>query len=214
MEEIKESYPVNLSIDYPEESNRLTILFRVIFIIPVFFILSLIVGQYTFESNSTNTLIYDSYIIYSFGIVFSPTILMILFRKKYPKWWFDWNVSLTKFGTRVFSYLNLLRDEYPSTDEEQAVHIEMSYPDAEKDLSRVMPLIKWILIIPHIFVLSFLFIAVILCTIISWFVIIVTGNYPSKMFDFVVGVMRWSLRVLAYFLLLVTDQYPPFRLSE
>jgi len=214
MEEIKESYPVNLSIDYPEESNRLTILFRVIFIIPVFFILSLIVGQYTFESNSTDTLIYDSYIIYSGGIIFIPNILMILFRKKYPKWWFDWNVSLTKFGTRVFSYLNLLRDEYPSTDEEQAVHIEMSYPDAEKDLSRVMPLIKWILIIPHIFVLSFLFIAVILCTIISWFVIIVTGNYPRKMFDFVVGVMRWSLRVLAYFLLLVTDQYPPFRLSE
>ena len=208
------NYPANLSIDYPEKSNKLTVLFRIFLIIPVFIVFCLIVGKITYGSNSRHSLNYVSDLYYGAGMVFIPTILMILFRKKYPRWWFEWNISLTKFAARVFSYLVLLRDEYPSTDDEQAVHIDISYPDAENDLRRGMPLIKWFLVIPHVIILVILFIAVILCTVISWFVILVTGNYPRRIFDFVVGVMRWSLRVFAYFFLLVTDQYPPFRLSE
>ena len=147
------------------------------------------------------------------GTLFLPLVLMILFRKKYPKWWFDWNLSLTRFSIRSASYLALLRDEYPSTDEEQAIHLNLVYPDAEKDLGRGWPLIKWLMAIPHYFLLIFLGIAAFVCIIIAWFAILFTGRYPKGLFDFVVGVMRWGLRVEAYAFLLITDKYPPFSLE-
>jgi hypothetical protein len=139
---------------------------------------------------------------------------MLLFRQKYPRWWFDWNLALTKFSTRVGAYLGLLTDVYPSTDEEQSVHIEIPYPDAKNELNRWLPLVKWILAIPHYIVLFFLLIAAIVCVVIAWFAILFTGRYPRGLFDFVVGVFRWFLRVAAYAFLLTTDLYPPFALSE
>jgi len=148
------------------------------------------------------------------GLVVVPLILMLLFRQKYPRWWFDWNVALTKFSTRVSAYLALLRDEYPSTDEDQAVHIEIPYPNAKQDLQRGMPLVKWFLAIPHYIVLVFLCIAAIVSVIIAWFAILLTSRYPQGLFDFVVGVLRWSLRVEVYAFLLTTDRYPPFSLSD
>jgi uncharacterized protein DUF4389 len=138
---------------------------------------------------------------------------MILFRQKYPRWWFDWNLALMRFNARVFAYLALLRDEYPSTDEEQAVHLTVLYPDAREDLNRWLPLIKWFLAIPHYVVLFFLSIAAVFCVIVAWFAILFTGRYPRPLFDFVVAVFRWGLRVNAYAFLLTTDQYPPFRLA-
>ncbi len=139
---------------------------------------------------------------------------MLLFRQKYPKWWFDWNLALTKFSTRVSAYLVLLRDEYPSTDEEQAVHLEIAYPDVSKDLKRGMPLVKWFLAIPHYILLFLLYIAVVVSVVIAWFAILFTGRYPRGLFGFVVGVLRWSLRVAVYAFLLTTDRYPPFSLSD
>jgi len=147
------------------------------------------------------------------GLVVLPIILMLLFRQKYPKWWFDWNVALIKFSTRVAAYIDLLTDEYPSTDEDQAVHIEIPYPDAKK-LNRWLPLVKWLLAIPHYIILFFLWIAAIVCVVIAWFAILFTGRYPRGLFDFVVGVYRWSLGVAAYAFLLTTDRYPPFALSD
>jgi|GEM_PF-85165 hypothetical protein len=148
------------------------------------------------------------------GLVELPTVLMILFRRKYPKWWFDWNLALTKFGTRVLVYAMLLRDEYPSTDEDQAVHIDVPYPDVPKELSRWLPMVKWLLVVPHYIVLMFLSIASIICTMIAWLSILFTGHYPRSLFEFVVGVLRWSLRVAAYAFILTTDRYPPFRLAN
>jgi len=208
MTEIKKDYPASLSIDYSEKSNRLTTLFRIFMIIPIFIILCFLSGQIGYASEPT-----DNLIIFGAGFIFIPTLLMILFRKKYPKWWFDWNLSLTKFTTRVFSYLMLLTDQYPSTDEEQAVHIEIRYPDASKELKRGMPLIKWFLAIPHVFILVFLYIGIVFVTIIAWFSIMFTGKYPERLFEFVVGVMRWSLRVSVYACLLTTDKYPAFSLK-
>jgi hypothetical protein len=146
------------------------------------------------------------------GMVFLPTILMLLFQQKYPRWWFDWNLNMTRFVLRVASFMMLLRDEYPSTDEEQSVHIELAYPDAAT-LSRGLPLVKWFLAIPHLIVLGFLSIAVWVCVIAAWFVILFTGKYPASLFEFVVGYLRWDLRVVAYAFLLTTDQYPPFSLD-
>ena len=107
-----------------------------------------------------------------------------------------------------------MRDEYPSTDEEQSVHLDIVYPDAKEDLNRWLPLVKWLLAIPHYFVLIILGIVSMVLIIIAWFAILFTSRYPKEMFDFVVGVERWSLRVTAYAFLLTTDKYPPFRLGE
>lgn len=210
MEEAKEQYPVSFHIDYPEQADRLTSFFRIFTVIPIMIVLVLLIGGH----NDANAAQGCKCIYYGGGFVFFPTILMILFRRKYPKWWFDWNVSITRFSARVFSYLLLLRHEYPSTDEEQAVHIEIPYPDVKAALHPGMPLVKWFLAIPHVVILCFLYIAVAICTIISWFAILFTGRYPRGLFDFVVGVIRWSFRVCVYALLLTTDRYPPFKLSE
>ncbi len=204
-------YPVNLSVDYPDrELNRVTTLFRVFTVIPI----AIILGLLTSGALSRQEPGGETVRLSGIGLVFVPTVLMLLFRQKYPRWWFDWNAALTTFSYRVFSYLLLLRDEYPSTDEEQAVHLTIPYPDPSNELNRWLPLVKWLLAIPHYVVLVFLGLAAFVCVVIAWFAILFTGRYPRSLFDFVVGVLRWLLRVSGYAFLLVTDQYPPFRLSE
>lgn len=197
------AYPASLSIDYPDRDlDKLTTFFRIFTVIPIAIILGLLGGTGNYQYAAAG------------GLVFVPTALMLLFRQKYPRWWFDWNLNLTRFSARVSAYLSLLRDEYPSTDEEQAVHISIPYPDAQADLNRWLPLVKWFLAIPHYVVLFFLGIAALVCIVIAWFAILFTGRYPQSLFDFVVGVFRWSLRVTVYAIILTTDQYPPFRLSD
>ena len=204
------AYPVTLTIDYPDRSlNRLTTFFRIFTLIPIAIILAM-VGGGNFDLSGMNGW---SWVYATGGILFLPPLLMILFRQKYPRWWFDWNVALTKFGTRVIAYVDLLTDVYPSTDEEQAVHIEIPYPDVPKDLNRWLPLVKWLLAIPHYIVLAFLWIAAIVCVVIAWFAILFTGRYPRGLFDFVAGVYRWTLRVAVYAFLLTTDRYPLFSLT-
>jgi hypothetical protein len=205
------TYPVNYSVEYPERKlNRLTSFFRIFTVIPIAIVLCLLVGVTSSEETSG---FWGSFFIVA-GILFLPVLLMILFRQKYPRWWFDWNLGLTKFNARVSAYLSLLRDEYPSTDDEQAVHIDLAYPDAASGLNRWMPLVKWFLAIPHYVVLCFLGIAALFCVIFAWFSILFSGRYPRSLFDFVVGVYRWSLRVNAYAFLLTTDRYPPFTLQN
>ena len=201
-----DEYPVGLEIDYPYgELDRLTTLLRPLAIVPVAILLALVSGPTAHAGGDV--------IVESGGIVFAATALMLLFRRKYPRWWFDWNLSLTRFGLRVAAYATLLRDEYPSTDQEQAVHVEVPYPDAQRDLVRWMPLVKWLLAIPHYLVLAVLCVGACLAVVGAWVVILVKGAYPRALFDYVVGVLRWWLRVCAYAFLLTTDRYPPFRLS-
>jgi len=210
MAEVQNAYPASLSIDYPDRPlNRLTTFFRIFTIIPIAIVLGLINGNREWGGEG------GCGFEYAVGaILVLPIVFMILFRQKYPRWWFDWNLALTRFIARVGAYFALLRDEYPSTDEEQAVHLDIIYPDAKEGLNRWLPLVKWFLAIPHIFILSFLWVAAIACVIFAWFVILFTGVYPRAFFDFVVGVSRWWLRVAAYAFLLTTDRYPPFALSE
>jgi len=204
------AYPATLIIDYPDRPlNRLTMFFRIFTLIPIAIILALVSGA-NFDSSGMNGW---SWQYAAGGILFLATLLMILFRQKYPKWWFDWNVALIKFGTRVATYIGLLTDVYPSTDEEQAVHIEIPYPDVPKDLNRWLPLVKWFLAIPHYIILACLVIAALVCVVIAWFAILFTTRYPRGLFDFVVGVYRWSLRVASYAFLLTTDRYPLFSLT-
>ena len=200
-------YPAQFSIDYPEASRRVTALFRILLAIPVLILTALLSGtapggDATYQWMSA---------LYMGGLVWIPAVLMILIRRKYPRWWFDWNLELLRFLNRVNAYLLLLRDEYPSTDEPQGVRIDVPYPDAEGDLNRLLPLVKWFLAIPHYIALTVLWTLVLLVTIIAWFAILIVGRYPRELFLFVEGTLRWTFRVTAYAFLLSTDLYPPFR---
>ena len=200
-------YPVQYSVDYPDRPlNRMTSFFRLVMVIPIAIVLSLLEGG-GYASGSSEKF------AGAVGLVVLPTLLLILFRQKYPRWWFDWNLELMRFSARVGVYLALMDDRYPSTDEHQTVHLEFPYPDARNDLNRWLPLVKWLLAIPHYIVLALLSIAAFFVVVFAWFAILFTGRYPQSAFLFIVGVGRWHARVAAYTSLLVTDRYPPFSLS-
>jgi hypothetical protein len=205
------TYPVQFSVDYPDRPlDRLTTFFRLFLVIPIAIVLGAVDGGvWQWTSNGRTTAVAAG----AGGLLFFAPLLMIVFRQKYPRWWFDWNLELQRFGARVGAYLALMADRYPSTTDHQSVHLDYSYPDAERELNRWLPLVKWFLAIPHYVVLFFLHIALVVVVIIAWFAILFTGHYPGGMFAFVEGVIRWDNRVIAYAFVLVTDQYPPFRLS-
>jgi hypothetical protein len=202
------SYPVQFDVDFPARPlDRVATAFRIFAAIPILVVLGTLSGE-TLHTNSQTA----SYTLASGGgVLFLPLVLMLLFRQKYPRWWFDWNLQFLRFSARVYVYLALLDDRYPSTDEEQAVHLNFPYPDAAQ-LNRWLPLVKWLLAIPHYIVLFFLAIGALIAIIVAWFAILFTGTYPRSLFDYVVGVLRWGNRVTAYAFALVTDQYPPFSL--
>jgi hypothetical protein len=210
---MNDAYPVSLAVDYPDRSlNRLTTFFRIFTVIPIAIVIASIggysSGEWSADTSSTTTVV-----VGGTGMLFFPPLLMILFRQKYPRWWFDWNLQLLRFSNRVGIYVALMDDRYPSTDEEQSVHLDAPYPDARAGLNRWLPLVKWLLAIPHYIVLAFLWLGVIVSVIIAWFAILFTGRYPRGLFDYVEGVIRWHNRVAGYAFILVTDAYPPFRLS-
>jgi hypothetical protein len=205
------SYPVRFSVEYPErELNRVTTFFRLFMALPILVLAGSVGGavlEWTTEQG-------ESAAAAAGGLLFFGPLLMILFRRKYPKWWFEWNRELSRFSSRVGVYLGLMDDRYPSTDEQQSVHLDIDYPDASTELNRWLPLVKWLLAIPHYIVLFFLTIGAVFAVIAAWFAILFTRRYPRGLFDYVEGVMRWHNRVLGYAVLLVTDRYPPFRLAS
>jgi Domain of unknown function (DUF4389) len=205
------SYPVSFSVDYPDRAlDRTTTFFRIFTAIPIAIVLGAVAGG-TWEWSYSNGA--SGVAAGAGGLLFFGPLLMIVFRQKYPRWWFDWNLELQRFGSRVSAYLALMDDRYPSTDEHQSVHLDYSYPDVAENLNRWLPLVKWFLAIPHYIVLFFLDIAAFVMAIVAWFAILFTGRYPRSVFDFIEGVFRWHNRVIGYALTLVTDQYPPFRLA-
>jgi len=197
-------YPLTFSVDYPDRPlNRLTTGLRIFTVIPILIVLATLGGGGGGWGGGAAALA---------GILFLPILLMIVFRLKYPRWWYDWNLQFLRFSNRVAVYLALMDDRYPSTDEQQSVHLDFPYPDVERDLNRWLPLVKWFLAIPHYIVLFFLYIGLIVAVIVAWFAILFTGRYPRELFGYVEGVIRWHNRVVGYAFILVTDQYPPFRL--
>jgi hypothetical protein len=203
-------YPVQFSVAYPDrELNRLTTFFRVFVAIPILIVIGLVDGHETYAAARHGW----GFAVGAGGLLVFAPLVMILFRQKYPRWWFDWNLQLQRFSARVAVFLALMDDAYPSTDEEQSVTLTYQYPDARNDLNRWLPLVKWLLAIPHYVILIFLTLAGLVAVIVAWFAILFTGRYPRGLFDFVEGVLRWWNRVIAYAFVLVTDEYPPFRLG-
>jgi hypothetical protein len=213
-----EPYAARLDVDYPESLDRVTTAFRILWIIPI----AIVLGALSATATSTVTVVTTTGEVVSevsrtgggiVGGLFAATLLMIVFRARYPRWWFDFALEFNRFAARVWAYAALLTDTYPSTVETQAVHLDLDYPDVPRDLNRWLPLVKWLLVLPHVIVLAFLIIGAFIAVVVAWFAILVTGRYPRGLFDYVVGVGRWALRVTAYATLLVTDRYPPFRLG-
>ncbi len=206
----QDDYPVRFSVDYPDRPlDRMSSAFRIFVAIPILIVLAAVSGGEAFRIGKDAQ---NGSFAAAGGIVFFAPLLMIVFRQKYPRWWWEWNLQLSRFSNRVAVYLALMDDQYPSTDEEQSVHLDFPYPDVPNDLNRWLPLVKWFLAIPHYIVLFFLFIAAMVAVIIAWFAILFTGTYPRDLFSFVEGVLRWSNRVAGYTFILVTDKYPPFSL--
>ena len=205
------AYPVRFSVDYPDRDlDRTSTLLRIFYAIPILILLATVSGAaWQYRSGNQTTMIAGS----AGGLLFVGPLLMILFREKYPRWWFDWNLELQRFGNRVGAYLALMDDRYPATDDHQSVHLDYPYPDVPRQLNRWLPLVKWLLALPHYFVLIALDIALFFVVIVVWFAILFTGRYPRGAFDFVEGVIRWHNRVVGYAFVLVTDEYPPFRLA-
>ena len=210
MEQRRVPYPIRFRVEYPDRQlNRLTTFFRIFAAIPILIVLSSVSGG-TWQWSDRGTTAAAG----AGGLLFFGPLLMIRFRQKYPRWWFEWNRELLRFSNRVGIYLGLMDDRYPSTDDQQSVHLDFDYPDVPRDLNRWLPLVKWFLAIPHYVVLLFLYLAVLVVVVIAWFAILFTGRYPIGLFRFVEGVIRWHNRVVGYAFLLVTDRYPPFSLSE
>ena len=205
------AYPIQFSVDYPDRPlDRAKTLFRPVVAIPILLVLGAVSGATTLWTSADGTTAAAG----AGGVLFLGPLLMIVFRRKYPRWWFDWNLELQRFGSRVAAYLALMDDRYPSTDDHQAVRLDYAYPDAARDLNRWLPLVKWFLAIPHYAVLVALNLAAVAAVVAAWFAILATGRYPRGLFGFVEGVIRWNDRVIGYALTLVTDEYPPFRLSR
>jgi len=204
---VQDPYPVQFSVDYPDRPlNRLTTFFRIFTVIPIAIVLGTVSGGTWGSYEGRN------YVVGAGGLLVLGPLLMILCRLKYPRWWFDWNLELQRFSNRVGIYLALMDDTYPSTDEHQSVRLDYRYPDVPAELNRFLPLVKWLLAIPHYIVLAFLHIGAVVAVIVAWFAILFTGRYPRGIFDYVEGVIRWNNRVVGYAFVLITDRYPPFRL--
>jgi len=204
-------YPVQFSVEYPDRAlNRLTTAFRIIVAIPILIVASTVGGhESTYQAGRHGWTVAAG----TGGLLFLAPLLMIVFRQKYPRWWYDWNLELLRFSNRIGVYLALMDDRYPSTDERQAVALDFPYPDAKEGLNRWLPIVKWLLAIPHVVLLVFLWFAALVAVVVAWFAILFTGRYPRGLFDFVLGVFRWTNRVVGYAFILVTDQYPPFQLN-
>jgi hypothetical protein len=207
-----DAYPVRLDVEYPDRQlNRLTTALRIFTAIPILIVMATIggvSGEWWTEDATRSTTV----AIGGSGLLFLPPLLMIVFRQKYPRWWYEWNLELLRFTNRIGVYLALMDDRYPSTDEQQSVRLDAPYPDARAGLNRWLPIVKWLLAIPHYIVLFFLWIGAVIAVVIAWFAILFTGRYPRGLFDYVEGVIRWHNRVVGYAFILVTDDYPPFRL--
>lgn len=205
-------YPARLEVAYPDRLKRVTTAFRLILVIPIAIVSSVLAGGGTQNVRTSGGTWVTTTSAGISGGLFVATLLMIVVRRRYPRWWFDFALELTRFSARIGAYIALLTDKYPSTVDHQAVALDVDYPDVERDLNRWLPLVKWLLAIPHYIVFVFLALGAFVSVIIAWFAILFTGRYPRALFDYVVGVARWGLRIEAYAFLLVTDRYPPFSL--
>jgi hypothetical protein len=187
-------YPARFDVEYPERLSRWKIFVKWLFAIPHFIIVYLlqIVG----------------------ALMVFVAFFSILFTKRWPLMMFEFMVQIQRWTENVTVYaLTLQRDEYPPFSGEAGEYAVLFEIDNDESLSRWKIFVKWLLVIPHLIVLAFLAIAASVAVFIGFFAILFTARFPRGLFDFVVGVLRWTIRVNAYAGWLMTDRYPPFSLK-
>ena len=209
------SYPVQVTLEPPNEPrNKMTVGFRFILAIPH----ALLVGGFAFFGFTFSAW-------NDFGGFFATGVLgavafvcavicwfAILFANQHPEGLKDLIMFYLRWRTRAMAYMALFRDEYPPFgDQEYPAGIQVTFAEGERDKTSIA--LRIIYAIPHVIVLWALGIAWFVTSVIAWFAILINGTYPEGLYNFGVGVFRWSLRVEAYLLLLV-DEYPPFSLAE
>jgi len=187
-------YPVTVDIAPPAPQSRLTVLFRIVMVIP-----HQIVLNFLQIAGEVITLI---------------AWFAILFTGKYPAGMFGFVVGYLRWSTRVGAYSALLTGVYPpfALDEAAAYPIRISVQPQLEGRNRLTVFFRLLMVIPHVIVLALVSIVAALALIAGWFVALFTGIVPEGIHNFVAGVSRWSVRVNAYALLL-TDEYPPFSMS-
>ena len=184
------------------ERNRLTAFFRIILVVPAFIFVA--------SFSPTSAFSDDAMSIYA-GLLALPAALAIIVRQVYPSYVLAFNDALLSLQTRVDAYLLLLTDEYPSIEENDVVSVTFPEVDA-KQLNRWLPLVKWLLAVPLYLVGIVYVIYAAILTVIAWFSVLFTGNYPEFCAEGVVGTIAYWNRVAGYALLLVTDEYQTFSL--
>lgn len=189
-----ERYPMEFEVEYAERLSRLKTFFRGILIIPVY-LFGYLLGYLPF-------------------VAIVSARMTIFCRRKYPRWLFAAAAGYQAWWSRFVAYGLLLTDRYPSFDQEARGPVRLEYDDPPQgQLSRWRGLFwRFALLTPHLIVLWFLWLAVVVVTLLASFAILFTGRYPRGMFGFTTGVMRWTNRVWGY-LLQFNDRFPPFALS-
>jgi hypothetical protein len=183
------AYPLRYNVPYPEKLSRLLIFVKWLLAIPHFLVV-LALG-------------------YAVAAITVVAFFAILFTRRYPRGLFNLVVGVNRWGANVTAYTYLFRDEYPPFSVEAGrypVLYEVDYPER---LNRWLIFVKWLLVIPHQFVLTLLSVVGFFFAFLSWFAILFTGKYPRTFFNFNVGLQRWTLRVGAYSALL-RDEFPPY----
>jgi len=180
-------YPVTLEVDYPERQSRWKTLLRLFLAVPVLIFASIVGGA----QDAT---------------VLAMWIAIVL-RARIPRWLFDFQVALLRWQVRAYSYAFLLTDAYPPFEGDYPIRYEVDYPQR---LARWKVLVwKGITSLAHLFVLLILYLTLVVVIPIAWFAILITGHFPRGLHGYAAGVIRWAMRVQAYFLSL-TDEFPPF----
>jgi len=212
------AYPVSYSIQRPDQYNRLTVLFRLILVIPHAILvgaggvtfLNFTLSQHFGGGNSYVPIIYSGLLTVVLEILVFIAWFAILFTGRFPQSFQGFCIMIFRWTQNVGAYVYLLADPYPPFGP-GPYPLDLQIQPADEH-NRLTTFFRIILVIPHAIVLFFLGIAAGVLTVVAWFAILITGQYPEAFYEFVVGVLRWSARVTAYMYLFV-DEYPPFSLS-
>jgi hypothetical protein len=218
LNDVAHPHPIALHVDdIPTERNRLTCAFRPILALPH---LILVGGPVALALSFVIGPDWDQDLTWGagggvLGVAAMAAAMIswfaIVFTGRMPKGLWKLNTFYLHWRVRAAAYTAMLRDEYPPLgDGSYPFRLELPAYTASRD--RVSVAFRIILVLPHLFMVWLLGVGWLLKSIVAWFSILLTGQYPRSLYDFAMGVLRWSTSVESY-LLLLHDDYPPFRLA-
>lgn len=207
------AYPVVITVEpQTEHRDRLTTLFRIVLAIPHLILVG-VAWSFGFSSEAPRLSAAGQGGL--IGIVISALAiaswLTILLSGEHVEGIREFTRFYLRWRLRVGAYTLLLVDQYPPFgDGAYPATLEVTDPSGARD--RLTVALRLIVVIPHFILLAFVMIVACALTVLAWFAILITGRYPALIAPFIVGALRWAMRVEAYLFLMV-DEYPPFSLT-